>query len=44
MVLYVDASGAASLTGPVATIAHLRRVAVQPVSVRHVMQQGTEGT
>ena len=43
MVLYVDQSGVASLTGPVATIAHLRQVAVQPVPVRHVMQQETEG-
>jgi hypothetical protein len=43
MILYVDQSGVASVTGPVATIAHLRRPAVQPTPVRHVMQAETEG-
>ncbi len=43
MVLYIVESGVASLSGPVATIAHLRQVAVHPVPVRQVMQQETEG-
>ncbi|HEY7106294.1 MAG TPA: hypothetical protein VH986_07815 [Acidimicrobiia bacterium] len=43
LVLYIERSGVASLTGPVATIADLRPVATRGVPARPVMQEETEG-